>query len=90
MARRDQHILLRDPLADALGRPEPDKRSKAEQAEARAAMRLEEQRRRVADAARFEAGRKVAEAAAVAKVEPEADRTVPAPRCTGRISDLFD
>ncbi|RWM96187.1 MAG: hypothetical protein EOR86_13340 [Mesorhizobium sp.] len=73
MARRDQHILLRDPLADTFGQPEPDKRSKHELAEAEAAMTAELARREAgaAETDRAEAARKVALAEAAAKAEAE-------------------
>ncbi|RWD70204.1 hypothetical protein [Mesorhizobium sp.] len=71
MVRNYNHILLRDPLAATLGQPKPDKRSKAELAEAAAAMRLEEQRRRAAEVARAEADRKIALAEATAKAKAE-------------------
>lgn len=94
MARNYNHILLRDPLAATFGQPEPDKRSKAELEEAAAAMRLEEQRRRVAEAARVEADRKIVLAEAAAKAEAErklaeAERTSAKPARHG-ISAMFD
>ncbi|TGP59545.1 hypothetical protein [Mesorhizobium sp. M2D.F.Ca.ET.226.01.1.1] len=86
---------MRDPLAATLGQPAPDNRSKAELAEADAAMKAEIVRRRATAAAEAEVARRADQerkstvAAANAEAAGEKINSDPAPRRLGGIQGWF-